>query len=322
MNTEIGGAQGTAEYFAALMQKEAEAYAREEAMQNSNTPEPKEIVYLPVDILENYPQKYHPFRPATPDRLEELKRSLLENGILNPLIIWCRVDGRYQILAGHNRRTAAKLLGWQRVPCTVLYDLEENEAEAIMLEDNLQQREELLPSERAKAYQMQMDVRRRQGRRTDLTSGQLVQKWSREEISNTDSGRQVQRYIRLNYLIPELLEKVDSNALGIANAEQISFISKLGQQVIYTYFFVDKPRGKLDKKLIQELRQLDANPDKGIDHAAIDAIFIAREESRSFRQVKIPMKPIRHFFPPDITEQEVVERLLDLAEKYFTGGHK
>lgn len=280
-------------------------------------------VLIPIADLQDFPAERHHFRPASPQRLEILRKNIAENGILSPLLVRPMGDGWYQILAGHNRRTVARLLGYMKVPCLIKDVQDEDEAEKIMISDNLMQRSDLLPSERAFSYERLFEIeQRRQGQRTDITSGHGGQKLdlTRDTLDEDVSGRSVSRYLRLVKLIPPLLEKVDAKALGLAAAaDSLSFMTKEAQQTVFTYFFVDSKKQKIDKGLAADMRAIDADPDKVLDGETIDKLIAARKDNRNFRQVKIPMKDIRRYFYPGTTQEEVQEVILKAIESYFEG---
>lgn len=148
----------------------------------------------------------NPFKVQMDSEMEQLIESIAENGVITPIIAREIENGKYEIISGHRRKFACEYLGLNTVP-VLLRELNRNEAVITLVDSNLQ-REHLLPSEKAFAYKLKMDALSAQGKRTDLTCGQVGHK-SRDMLSETESGRQIQRYIRLTYLIPELLQKVD-----------------------------------------------------------------------------------------------------------------
>lgn len=282
-----------------------------------------QVVELPIDQLHSFDAARHHFRPADPERLEALKDSIRRVGILNPLLVREQEDGEYEILAGHNRRAAARLLGYDTLPCFVRRCQSEDEATEIMLTDNLQHRENLLPSEKAWAYRDLMEIRKRKAGRPQKNSGHDGQNFDwRESEDFEDASRSVGRYVRLTYLLPVLLDKVDANALGLVVAEQVSFLSNRSQQAVYDYFFVDSPNKRLDKALAAALRQIEADPDQVVDREAIDRLVAARDGNRNFRTVKVPMKEIRHYFHVGTTQEEVERTILRAMEFYFNGGEQ
>ena len=175
-----------------------------------------------VNINNLLPFNENPYRIREGEELESLLNSISENGIISPLVVRPTEDkGKFEVISGHRRLHAARMLDLETVPVTVC-DVSREEA-AIMLVDSNLHREHILPSEKAKAYKLKLDALKAQGKRTDLTCGQAVHK-SRESVSDTDSGRQVQRYIRLTMLIPELLQMVDENKIAFSVAVELSYL--------------------------------------------------------------------------------------------------
>lgn len=175
-----------------------------------------------VNINNLLPFNENPYRIREGEELESLLDSISENGIISPLVVRPTEDkGKFEVISGHRRLHAARMLNLEAVPVTVC-DVSREEA-AIMLVDSNLHREHILPSEKAKAYKLKLDAMKAQGRRTDLTCGQAVHK-SRESVSDTDSGRQVQRYIRLTMLVPELLTMVDENKIAFSVAVELSYL--------------------------------------------------------------------------------------------------
>lgn len=191
---------------------------------------------VPVELLDPWTDengKGQPFHLYTKEEFDEMVESVRQRGIITPLHVR-PIGRRFQILAGHNRCAAAKALGLRTVPALVA-DVDDAEATLIMIDSNLKQRQKITPSEKAKAYKLRIEAMKRQGKRTDLTSTQVVSK-SRtdEEIGqqNGDSREQVRRYIRLNSLIPELLEMVDNNQLKFVSAVELSYLPTATQQMV------------------------------------------------------------------------------------------
>ena len=183
-----------------------------------------------VNINNLLPFNENPYRIREGEELESLLDSISENGIISPLVVRPTEDkGKFEVISGHRRLHAARMLNLEAVPVTVC-DVSREEA-AIMLVDSNLHREHILPSEKAKAYKLKLDALKVQGKRTDLTCGQAVHK-SRESVSDTDSGRQVQRYIRLTMLIPELLKMVDENKIAFSVAVELSYLDKNTQRML------------------------------------------------------------------------------------------
>lgn len=209
---------------------------------------------MDIEIRSIHSFEDHPFKVADDEKMQELVESVRINGVLVPVLV--RPDGRngYKMVSGHRRMHASKLLGLETIPA-IIRDMSRDEAVVAMVDANIQ-REELLPSEKAFAYKMKMEAMRHQGERTDLTLGQNVPKFKRttEAIAqgSGESYKQVQRYIRLTELIPELLEMVDNKRLNFTIAVDISYIDKQVQAWIYEYIC---DNGFIKPNQISNLRQ-------------------------------------------------------------------
>ena len=189
---------------------------------------PKSMI---IKIEELVPFKDHPYKVIENESMTELIESIKENGILNPLIVRPLEgeENKYEIISGHRRFFAAQKLDIKKIPCTVHY-IDRDSATVIMVDSNCQ-RTELLPSEKAWAYKMKMDAQNRQGQRTDLTSCPLGTK-SEDEQPAEDSKRQIYRYIRLTYLVPELLQYVDEGKIAMRPAVEMSYLDEETQRDI------------------------------------------------------------------------------------------
>ena len=186
-------------------------------------------------LSELHPFKDHPFRVLDDDRMMETVESVKEYGVLVPIIARPMADGGYEIVSGHRRKRACELAGMNEIPA-IVRDLDDDEAVIIMVDSNLQ-RENILPSERAKAYQMKLEAIKHQGERRDLTSRQLVGKLEAADLIGQDtgeSGRQIQRILRLNNLEPPLIDKVDAGKLAFTPAVELSYLKPEEQQWLDT----------------------------------------------------------------------------------------
>ena len=187
-------------------------------------------------LSELHPFKDHPFRVLDDDRMMETVESVKEYGVLVPIIARPMADGGYEIVSGHRRKRACELAGLNEIPA-IVRDLDDDEAVIIMVDSNLQ-RENILPSERAKAYQMKLEAIKHQGERRDLTSDQVGQKLkvAVERVAENagESKSQVQRFIRLNNLEPPLIDKVDAGKLAFTPAVELSYLKPEEQQWLDT----------------------------------------------------------------------------------------
>lgn len=183
-----------------------------------------------VNINNLIPFNENPYEIRQGEELKSLIDSISENGIISPLVVRLTDDkGKYEVISGHRRLHAARVLNIETVPVTVC-NVSREEATILLVDSNLH-REHILPSEKAKAYKLKLDAMKAQGKRIDLTCGQAVHK-SRESVSDTDSGRQVQRYIRLTMLIHELLKMVDENKIAFSVAVELSYLDKNTQRML------------------------------------------------------------------------------------------
>ena len=183
-----------------------------------------------IPLEELHPFKNHPFKVIDDESMLRTVESVARYGVLAPAIARPRVEGGYELVAGHRRHHASELAGKETMP-VIVRELDDDAAVILMVDSNLQ-RERILPSERAFAYKMKMDAIKHQGSRSDLTSGQVVQKSSLEQIAEGtgESYKQVQRYIRLTELIPELLKMVDEGIIKFNPAVELSFLKKEEQE--------------------------------------------------------------------------------------------
>lgn len=194
-----------------------------------------------MEIDQIVPFKEHTFKVVDDDKMQELVESIKDHGVNEPAVVFLNEDGNYEMVAGHRRKRACELAGIETIP-VIVKNINRDEATILMGESNLQSREEILPSEKAFTYKKMLDAMNRQGKRTDLTSSPLGTKLVgtrsnvllSEEIGESKS--QIHRYIRLTYLIPELLNLVDQGKMSIRPAVEVSYIDSEGQKSIYDYY--------------------------------------------------------------------------------------
>lgn len=270
------------------------------------------LMQLPLDALDPWQSEdgqQQPFKPYPVNQLEELAENIRRNGVIEPVSVRPKPDGRFEILAGHNRCNAAKLAGLVSVPALV-QELDDDQAAVLLVDSNLQHREKLLPSERAFAYKLRMDSIKRQGQRTDLTSVQLGQKLTSRELVAEDvreSATQIQRYIRLTYLIPPLLDMVDAGKIKVNPGVELSHLPMPEQtQLLQAIEDADKiPTGAMCKALRK------ASGSAPLDTEAILRILLPPEAGRP-QVLKLPCDQLQRFFPPN-TPLEEMERLIFAA---------
>ena len=212
-----------------------------------------------IDINLLVPFENQPFRPYSSDKLRELAEDIKINGILSPVIVKPVEDGKYQILAGHNRTSAAKLTGMTEIPC-IVKNVDDDTAKLIVVNTNLNQRQELLHSEKAFAYKMQLEAMKRQAGRPKENSDQLGPNlkgvFSTEILAekSDESQTQIKRYIRLTYLIKPMLDMIDNNKMPFMVGVNLSFLSEGNQDILYDLITDNKMKITLSQA--EELKRL------------------------------------------------------------------
>lgn len=284
------------------------------------------------EIKEVPPKKLMPFgnTPGFPFKLhqgkkrEELKQSIIEKGITSPIIVRAlpemyqdlRPECDYEIIIGHNRNDIAIELNLTSVPIIIRKDIDSDiKAIDIMNEDNFQQRQEILPSEKARAYKMQIDAIKKQGKRTDIdfcSIGTEVNT-SRDEVAknNDTSTAQIRRYIRLNYLTDKLLDMVDRNILSFRPAVEISYLSKESQSIIES--LIENQKIKISLKQAEELKEIERN--SGSLYLDVILKVLSEKKNVAKKQIEIPLSKIRKYFNNDMCENEIVNKIIELLEK-------
>ena len=263
---------------------------------------------MEIQISRIRPFKDHPFKVLDDDKMEDLVESVKERGVVTPVLLRPLGNDQYEMISGHRRMHAAKRAGLQTIPA-IVREMTDDEAVIIMVDANIQ-REELLPSERAFAFKMKMDAIKHQG----AAFGHNVQKWSHEEIGKESglSGRQVNRYIRLTDLIPELLELVDRKKIQFTVAVDISYIDKQIQKWIYEYI---RDNGFIKQNQIMALRkQLETEP---VSQSFMISIFnnaIAPKVQN--RKVTLSEKKLTKYFPPNYSQEQMEDIIVTLLEKW------
>ena len=252
----------------------------------------------------------HPFQVKDDEEMERLMESIREYGVLNPIIVRFR-DGYYEIVSGHRRFEACRRLKKQDIP-VIVRDLSDDEAILTMVDSNLH-REKLLPSEKAFAYKMKLDVLKKQGKRTDLTSAQVAPKLRSDELIAEEAGESratIQRFIRLTNLIKPLLDMVDAGKITLTPAEKLSYLKKDEQETL--------AMALEDLQITPSLSQAIAMKDhssKGV--LGIDEIYAIMEKPKANQKetLKFKAEPFRKYFP-DETPQDIEKELLKIIEEW------
>lgn len=267
------------------------------------------VMMLPVSELHDFPG--HPFRVRDDEEMEKLAESITQHGILMPGLVRPRAAGGYEIVAGHRRKFASMKAGIREMP-VIVRDMDDDTAVILMVDSNVQ-RENVLPSEKARAYKMKLDAMKRQGERTDLTSAGIRQKLSSVQKIADDAGEgktKIQQYIKINDLIPELLEMVDGNEIKFNPAYELAFLRPEEQAVLYDILQAEE----VTPSLSQAQRLKRASQEGRLSEQDIAAIM--REEKAQTRdtgKVTLPAKEIEQFFPKSYTpaqKKKVIVKLL------------
>lgn len=264
-------------------------------------------------LSELHPFKDHPFRVLDDDRMMETVESVKEYGVLVPIIARPMPDGGYEIVSGHRRKRACELAGMNEIPA-IVRDLDDDEAVIIMVDSNLQ-RENILPSERAKAYQMKLEAIKHQGERRDLTSDQVGQKLrvAVERVAENagESKSQVQRFIRLNNLEPPLIDKVDAGKLAFTPAVELSYLKPEEQQWLDTAL----ENTQQTPSLSQAQRMKRESKQGTLSEQGIMEIMTENKQTIPAKgSVVLPQEKLTKYFPRSYTTEQmekVIFKLLD-----------
>ena len=252
--------------------------------------------YLPINKL--HPFDGHPFKVVDNEEMDQLTWSILTQGLLTPLVVRPLENGEYEVISGHRRLHACKKAGIETVPALIT-DMDRDAAAIALVDSNLQ-REHILPSEKAYAYKLKLEAMNHQGR----TSGQVGQKWTRDEIAEGESGRQVQRYIRLTNLIPGILQKVDEGRIALTPAVELSYLTDAEQEDLLETMESEDCTPSLSQaiqmKALSQSGQLD-----------MDTIFHIMTQPKANQQEKISFKvsELRDYFPRHYTAAQMIQEI-------------
>lgn len=272
------------------------------------------VLDLPLDQIGDFPN--HPFKVRQDDAMMEMMESVQLHGVLVPGLVRQLADGSYQMVSGHRRKMASELAGRDTIPC-IVRDLTDDEAVIIMVDSNLQ-RERVLPSEKAFAYKMKLDaMRRQQGERTDLTcvpvGHKLDSKRSRELLADNspDSNTQIQRYIRLTYLLPEILTMVDDSKIAFRPAVELSYLAEKEQRILYDAM------GHADctPSLAQAIKMKSFSREGKLSEAVIRSIM-AEEKPNQKEQFRIPKERISKYFKPGTPARTMEDTIIKALDYY------
>lgn len=265
---------------------------------------------IPISQISDFPE--HPFKVKQDEAMLEMAESVRQYGVLVPGLVRQLEDGSYQMVSGHRRKMASELAGRDTIPC-IVRDLTDDEAVIIMVDSNLQ-RERVLPSEKAFAYKMKLDAMRRQGQRTDLTSRPMVEKLESVEKMGRDtgeSGRQIQRYIRLTNLIPEILDMVDDGRIAFRPAVELSYLTEQEQSALYDTM----GREDCTPSLAQAIKMKAFSRDGKLTDAVILSIM-EEEKPNQKEQFRIPKERISKYFKPGTPARTMEDTIIKALDYY------
>ena len=270
----------------------------------------EQIVYIKLNELHAF--KNHPFEVRDDEEMRAMVSSVKDKGVTQPAIVRPREDGGYEIVSGHRRQKASELAGYADMPC-IVRNLTDDEAITQMVEDNLNQREEILPSERAKALKMQLEAIKHQGSRT---LGQIdpkdAGKRSNEIVAerNKMAVKQVQRYIRLNELVPDLMKLMDEKKLGFTTAVELSYIGKKNQN--YIAVAIDSQQSSPSQAQAKRMRELDEK--KLLNGDVIDGIMM--EDKKEVDKVILTGAELSKYFGKETTPREMKDQIIKLLDDW------
>ena len=257
----------------------------------------------------------HPFKVKMDAKMVETIESVREHGVLVPALVREKPTGGYEMISGHRRKMASELAGLENIPC-IVRNLSDDEAVIVMVDSNLQ-REEILPSEKAFAYKMKLDVMKRQGQRTDLTSSPLATKLKvkrSDELLGEEVGEskdQIRRYIRLTYLIPEILDMVDNKKIAMRPAVELSYLPKEEQEILYDTMESEDCTPSHAQAI--KIRKFSA---EGRLNEDVLLSIMAEEKPNQVEQWKIPKNRLKKYFPSGTSQQKMEETIIKALELY------
>lgn len=274
--------------------------------ENTSKIEKDVVVELGIDMLEESPN--NPYKVKDDEKMMETANSVIEHGVLVPLIVRKRDNGKFQIVSGHRRKRACELAEISKLPC-IVKELTDDEATIIMVDSNIQ-RDNLLPSERAFAYRMRLEAMKHQGKKEEITSATLVQKFentSRQKLAELFgvSREQIRKYIRLTYLVPEILEMVDIGRIALKPAVYISYLTEKEQRTLLKEmkYFLATPSESQAKRL-KELSETGKLNDDMI------ADIISTPKSNQVEKYEIVYQSFRDYLPDKVDTPRAVSDYL------------
>lgn len=278
---------------------------------NSTDPKREKVRVIPLSAIDDAPD--HPFGVRDDEEMAELVESISTFGVINPVIVRKGEGERYELISGHRRKYACAKLGIETLP-VIVRDLSREEAIIFMVDSNLQ-REHILPSERAKAYQMKMEaLKKRAGRPSKNNLTPMVSDLRTDEMigaENGESREQVRRYIRLNNLIPELLEDVDMGKIAFRPAVELSYLGEEEQKDLS--YYIDEEEAT--PSLAQAIQMKKLSQAGVLTEERIEAI-LSEEKPNQKPKIKVPMERIQKYFSPDASVREIEDTIVKALSAY------
>lgn len=279
--------------------------------ENRDNVDSEKIVNISLSQIDDFP--HHPFRIRQGEEMQKFVESISEHGVIVPTILRPKPDNRYEMIAGHQRKSGSQKAGLDSVPA-IVRNLTDDEAIIIMVDSNLQ-REHLLPSEKAFSYKMKLEAMKRQGKRTDLTSVPMAQKsgkTSRELLGEQvgQSQDQIRRYIRLTELIPKLLDMVDDEKIAFRPAVELSYLSKDEQELLFESMELEDAT----PSLTQAIKLKKASQQGNFEDIMND--IMSEQKPNQVEQFKIPKERISKYFSKDTPKEKIEETIIKALELY------
>ena len=266
---------------------------------------------IDIPLAELHPFKNHPFKVTDDESMLETAESITKHGVLVPVIARPSEEGGYELISGHRRKRASELAGKETLPC-IVRNLDDDAATIIMVDSNIQ-RENILPSERAFAYKLKLEAIKHQGQRTDLTSGQVGQKskYSIEKIADQtgESYKQIQRFIRLTELVPELLDTVDAKKIAFNPAVEISYLKPHEQVQLMEAMDMEQSTPSLSQA--QRLKKYSQDGKLTFD---VMTAIMSEDKKGELDKVTLTGDKLKKYFPKSYTPQQMEETIIKLLE--------
>lgn len=274
------------------------------------------VIEMEIDKIDDF--ENHPFNVKGDEEMTKLMESIAQHGVLSPVVVRPKIYGddgfpeRYEMISGHRRMFACKKLGLEKIPA-ISRELSKEEAIITMADSNMY-RENILPSEKARAYKMKMDAIKRTAGRPKNNSRPVVANYESADIvgnETNESGRQIHRYIRLNYLIPELLQMVDENKIAFRPAVELSYLTEKEQYSLLEIMEVEDCTPSLTQS--QKFKELSRSGELSVDKLTE---IMSQPKANQKEKISFSAVELRQYFPKSFTDNEIKEKMVSLAAQY------